>query len=75
MGSGIAGGGNGALFSSLTAAFDCCWIGSDTTNLACFLGLSGVVIGKALSRDLNAINFNSIAEIFTERERGFRESD
>lgn len=46
-------GGTGALFSSFTAESICFWI--ETETLACFLGLSGVVAGRALSIGLNAI--------------------
>lgn len=53
MASVVAGGGNGAIFSSFIAPkFDCFLVAIET--FACFFGLSGV-IGRALSRGLSAI--------------------
>lgn len=48
-----ADGGNEALFSSLTLRSGCFWTGA--ANFTCFLGLSGVVMGRALSMGLNAM--------------------
>lgn len=46
--------GNGTTFSPLTEARSCCfWVA--TAILGCFLGLSGVVVGRALSMGLSAI--------------------